>query len=180
MAATASVMVIAALAGLQVLDRRLKALAMLEIGAREHIHCTLERKSPTGSFQSELTAMGPQYKDLLAAVQTTTPDGFQLAESHVCNFRGRKFAHIVFLKDDHKVSVVITKKAAGEGFPGPYLVTEMRAQGIPLYETQVGDQVALGFDLPSEMAYLVGDMSRSEQEHWMARLAPAVKSVFTL
>src|SRR5215468_5621956 len=57
-AAAAVVLAVSTWATLEFTGMRRQAFAMLEIGAGDHIHCTLERKSAPGSFQSELTPMG--------------------------------------------------------------------------------------------------------------------------
>lgn len=176
MVAAVLVLAVGTWSAMDVAGMRGRALAMLAIGAGDHIHCVLERKG--NAWQADLGPMGAGYGGLLGAVQTQMPAGYQFIQSHICNHKKRKFAHIVYEKDGKFLSLIVTRKEADEAFPARAIVAKMKAEGIPIYETHVEGQEALGFDLPGDMAFLVGDVGDQEQRTLVAALAPAVKRVF--
>lgn len=148
-------------------------LSVLGIGASDHVHCTLERKSPPiGQVQRPID---PEYGDLLARVQAAMPKDLQLLESHFCRWQGRRFQHIVFGRDANKVSLIVTPKKGADSFPRLALLASMRAQGIPVYQAHIGQSQTAGFESGHNLAFLVSDLAADENVKLLASLAPAIR-----
>lgn len=148
-------------------------LAVLGVGASDHIHCTLERKSPPAGQLNR--PIDPEYGDLLARVQAAAPKDFQLVESHFCRWQGRRFQHIVLGRETTKVSVIVTPRKGSESFPRMALLASMRSHGIPIYQAQFSQVQTTGFESGSNLAFVVSDMSAEENGKLMAALAPVIR-----
>ncbi len=150
-----------------------QVLAVLGIGAADHVHCTLERKSPPpGGLQRPID---PEYGDLLTRVRSAMPKEFETVESHFCRWQGRRFQHFVFARDGHRISLIVTPKKGADAFPRLALLAKMRAQGIPVYQAHIGQNQTAGFESGHNLAFLVSDLDAAENGKLMASLVPAVR-----
>lgn len=150
-----------------------QVMAALGIGAGDHVHCTLERKSPPIGQQNR--PIDPEYGDLLVRVKSAMPGDYELLESHYCRWQGRRFQHIVFGRDGHKVSLIVTPKKDAEGFPRHALMAKMRQDGIPLYRARIQAVETAGFESGRNLAFVVSDLEPGENLRLLAALAPAIR-----
>lgn len=81
--------------------------------AGDHRNCALHfalSETPI-SLDEAARRYEPVYAGLREAVARSTPveaGHVQLVEAHACVFRGRRFAHLVFRRGDHVISVLVT------------------------------------------------------------------------
>ena len=92
--------------------------SVMRVGLNDHIHCAVLRNPTRPADPPELNAQNlGQYKDLLPMVRERVPAGFQLLTAHKCHYDRREFVHFVFKEGTSLLSLVITRKRAGEAFP---------------------------------------------------------------
>jgi hypothetical protein len=132
---------------------------ILKIGLADHIHCSVFRKYPrnppaAAEMEQEL---GPSYKGLLSLVKAAVPDGYRVIMAHQCGYAGRKYIHLTLRNGSTLLSLVITRKNAGESMNG--LAPEASASGIPVYQSSAakGYRVA-AFDAGPYLAFVVSDI----------------------
>ncbi|MBI4903416.1 MAG: zf-HC2 domain-containing protein [Acidobacteria bacterium] len=140
---------------------------VLAIGRGDHVHCTLERtKPPIGAMNRPLPK---HHAEIVPVAQAALP-GFQLLESHFCRFRGRVFTHIVFAKEDKRLSVIVTAKKQGESLPKATLLAKMRASGVPVYQNTSGTLHTAALETAGSWAYVVSDLDEHTNLQVMAKL----------
>lgn len=152
-----------------------RIMAALGVGASDHVHCTLERKTPPGSLNRPTD---PEYGDLVAKVRESMPGDLQFAESHFCRWQGRRFQHIVFTRGETKLSVIVTPKEGAGDFPQTALsrlAQKMRTDGIPVYGAEMKGLQVAGFSSGHNLAFVVSDLSEGETMRIVAGLAPAIR-----
>ena len=132
--------------------------AVLKVGLGDHIHCSIFRKYPKEAPPVEKMEgdLGPTYSGLLPVVRAAVPQGYRVIMAHQCSFAGRKFIHLTFEKDGGLLSLVITRKQAGESLEG--LAPATQSSGIPIYQSAAGRYEVAGFEGDSYFAYVVSEL----------------------
>jgi hypothetical protein len=176
------VMVSAGVWSLAVRPMRQQIAVMLGIGAGDHIHCSIERRNPPQG--TAFSGTDNSFPGLQAAVQENMPKEFRLFESHSCQHKGRRFAHFVFERQGHKVSILATRKQDQEHFPRTALLARMRAHGIPVYHDVLptgalpaGSLQASGFETARHFVFVVSDLPESQNLAVMAALGPVLTEI---
>lgn len=153
---------------------RLQLAAMLHIGRHDHVHCTLERKTPPfGTLQRPLPAA---HDAIVPVAQGAMPAGFSLAERHTCRVEGRGFTHLVFSDGARRVSVIVTAKREGERLPAAMLLARMKADGIAVFQDRVDGLQTAAVETPHSLGFVVSDLEEGENLRMMAAVAVAVRS----
>jgi len=153
---------------------RLQLAAMLHIGQHDHVHCTLERKTPPfGELQRPLPAA---HEAIVPVAQGAMPVGFALAESHTCRVEGRSFTHLVFSDGARRVSVIVSAKREGERLPAAMLLSRMKADGIAVFQERVDGLQTAAVETPHSLGFVVSDLGAGENLRMMAAVAVAVRS----
>src|SRR5262249_10443653 len=93
--------------------------AVLNIGVDDHIVCAIDHQQGEKVFAPEQMEqrMGPDYIGLISVVKGHIPPGYEIAVAHRCRVDGRRFVHMILKKQDVAVSLVVTRRNAGESFP---------------------------------------------------------------
>src|SRR5439155_21744696 len=106
----------------------------------DHVHCAIisqqwkrfisfdEMKAGTGR-----QALGPEFIDLVPAVEAKLGSEYKLVLGHRCVANHRRYVHLILTgKKGAIVSLIITEKN-NESFSQSDAVAVMRASGIPIY-----------------------------------------------
>ena len=160
----AASLVLIAIAGVSVYRNTRSLDAVMRIGLRDHVVCAVPRKYPQSppSSQEFDAAMGP-YSALTAVVRAEVPARYRLEEAHRCEVGGRQFVHLIFKDSTRLISVVLTKKKENETLPV-----------APAQASLQSFQIA-GFDSGSYLAWVISDLSASENRQIATNVAPAIK-----
>lgn len=150
--------------------------SLLRIGLGDHIHCAFFRNFPkTPPPVAELRhSLGPEYQTLIPIVERHAPADFRLFLAHQCRYRDRRFAHLALKKQNHLISLVITRKREGELLTTARLVPALVEAGIPIYaETADQFQVAT-FEAKEYLVYVISDLPANDNQELARSLAPQV------
>ncbi len=156
------------------------ALPILRVGLQDHIHCAMFQKYPAKAPTLEaLTAeLGKDFGGLVRIVQTHVPLGLHVIEAHRCQFKDRKYIHVVARNGDKLISLVITPRGKGEAFEND-LQSVVTEAGTRLFAANPeGFQVA-GFETGHYLAYLISNTGDAENMAAMRAMTPELREVFS-
>jgi anti-sigma factor RsiW len=148
--------------------------AVLKVGLRDHVHCSVFRKYPQNPPPVEQMEekLGPSYKGLLPVVRAAVPEGYRIVLAHQCGYAGRKYIHLTLEKNGDLLSLVIARKNPGESMDG--LAAAAAPSGIPVYQSVAGRYQVAGFDAGGFLAYVVSDLKGKANLQIAENLAPGV------
>ena len=154
-------------------------VAIMRVGLGDHLHCAHFRKFRQDAPSPEEMAaeMGPAYAALIPAVREAGPRGHRMVMAHQCQYRGRKFVHLVVRGDNRLLSLVVARKEPGESLASPDLTAIRNAAGIPIYGATADRFELAAFEAGDHLAFVVSDMAQDEHLAWAANLAPAVQQL---
>jgi anti-sigma factor (TIGR02949 family) len=154
---------------------------LFRVGLIDHLHCTIdlqrwkqfisfdEMKASTGR-----QALGPEFIDLVPAVEAKLGSEYQLVQGHRCVADHRQYVHLILTgKKGAIVSVVITEKN-NESFRQSDAVAVMRASGIPIYRDRQGILEVAGFESDKYLGYVVSNLDRATNLDVASLMAPVV------
>jgi hypothetical protein len=139
--------------------------AVLNVGFRDHLHCAVLRKysrQPETAGQMT-TQLGPEFAGLEPALKAKLPAEFRILQAHRCEAGGRQYIHFILSGETSLLSLVLTRKRAGESLNGA-----LRQAGVDQYQV-------VGFETPNYLAYLVSDLPPERNLQLAASLAPTVR-----
>jgi hypothetical protein len=156
---------------------------LLRVGLVDHVHCAIvsqqwkrfisfdEMKASTSR-----QALGPEFIDLVPAVEAKLGSEYQLVQGHRCVANHRRYVHLILTgKKGAIVSLVITEKN-NESFSQSDAVAVMRASGIPIYRDRQGALEVAGFESDKYLAYVVSNLDRATNLNVASLMAPVVYS----
>jgi anti-sigma factor (TIGR02949 family) len=154
---------------------------VLRIGLVDHLHCAILAEKWKGfvSFDEMKTntrrsALGPEFIDLVPAVQAKLGSGYKIVDGHRCTANNRQYIHLILTgRGDRILSLVITEKK-NESFTQADAVAVLKASGIPIYRDRQGKYEIAGFESDKYMAYVVSNLDRDSNLNVAAALAPIV------
>jgi hypothetical protein len=154
---------------------------ILRVGLVDHLHCAIlaEKWKVSVSFDEIKTntrrsALGPEFIDLVPAVQAKLGSGYKIVDGHRCTANNRQYIHLILTgSGDRILSLVITKKT-NESFTQADAVAVMKASGIPIYRDRQGTYEIAGFESDKYMAYVVSNLDRDSNLNVASALAPIV------
>jgi hypothetical protein len=154
---------------------------LLRVGLIDHVHCAIisqqwkrfisfdEMKASTGR-----QALGPEFIDLVPAVEAKLGSEYKLVLGHRCVANHRRYVHLILKgKKGAIVSLVITEKN-NESFSQSDAVAVMRASGIPIYRGRQGILEIAGFESDKYLAYVVSNLDRAANLNVASLMAPVV------
>ncbi|MGD1072110.1 MAG: hypothetical protein ABSB15_18430 [Bryobacteraceae bacterium] len=149
---------------------------IMQVGLTQHVHCAVFRQYPSEQPSvAELTkALGPQYSGLVLAMQQHLPSDFRVVMAHLCQRRGRSYIHVIARHGSSLISLLLTKKTAGEAFEANLRAVEA---GTALYTSQVQRFNIAGFQTSDYLVYLVSDMDQDGTLAALTAMAPQVQTV---
>ena len=156
---------------------------ILRIGLVDHVHCAIlserwkrfvsfdEMKADTGR-----SALGPDFIDLVPAVQAELGADYKIVEGHRCTANHRQYIHLILTGNkDTILSLVITEKR-NESFTQAGAPAVMNASGIPIYRDRQGILEIAGFESGKYLAYVVSNLDRDSNLNVASAMAPIVYS----
>lgn len=160
---------------IQTLSARLATV--LRVGLADHIHCAVFRKyqKDPPSVQQMQSTLGPRYSRLVSVAADRVPRDYRLVIGHQCSYRGRRYIHLAFRGESALMSLVITRKNAGESFTKENLVPLLREAGVAIYGARTGQFQVSGFETADYLVYVVSDLAKENNLQMTASLAPAVR-----
>jgi hypothetical protein len=121
--------------------------------------------------------LGPSYKELLGLVKTAVPDQYRIIMAHQCGYAGRKYIHLTLQNGRELISLVITRKNAGESLND--LTPALTSFGSAIYQSEAQHYEVAGFDAGPYVAFVVSDLRAKANLGMAAKLAPSVHEFLT-
>ncbi len=151
---------------------------LMRVGLGDHIYCSLFRKYPKDAPRLEelKEELGAEYEGLLPIVRSQVAGNFRLMMAHECRYRDRDFVHLTLQRESRLVSLVITRKGAGESFQTEQLVASLTQAGIPIYQSEVKQFQLAAFESRDRLVYVISDLPKQQNMQMMAALAPQVQA----
>jgi hypothetical protein len=154
---------------------------ILRVGLVDHLHCAILAEKWKGfvSFDeikanTRRSALGPEFIDLVPAVQAKLGSDYKIVDGHRCTANNREYIHLILTGNGNFiVSLVITEKN-NESFKQADAVAVMKASGIPIYRDRQGKYEIAGFESDKYMAYVVSNLGRDSNLNVASALAPIV------
>ena len=157
---------------------------ILRVGLVDHLHCAIlaEKWKVSVSFDEIKTntrrsALGPEFIDLVPAVQAKLGSDYKIVDGHRCTANNRQYIHLILTGSEGRslkiVSLVITEKK-NESFTQADAIAVMKASGIPIYRDRQGKYEIAGFESDKYMAYVVSNLGRDSNLNVASALAPIV------
>ena len=142
---------------------------IFQVGLRDHVHCAVLRKYPKNPPPAaEMTRdLGAQYAALLPLIQQKMPAGARVIMAHRCTAAGRRYVHVVLRDGAALLSLVITRKNAGESLPG----------SEPINRTATGPFQVAAFDANDYLAYVISDLPAGNNWQIAEAFAPGVREL---
>lgn len=151
--------------------------ALMRVGLGDHIHCSVFRKYPRNPPTTEefVQKMTPQYSGLISIVRSQIPESYRMMLAHQCRYNGRKFIHLSLMNESNMLSLVMTRKTAGESFSAEDMLPALTQAGIPMYQAGVQRFQITAFETRDYMVYFISDLTKQQNTDLMLALAPRVK-----
>jgi hypothetical protein len=154
---------------------------ILRVGLVDHLHCAIlaEKWKAFVSLDeikanTEHSALGPEFIDLVPAVQAKLGGQYKLVQAHRCTADNRQYIHFILTGNEGRIlSLVITEKQ-NESFTQADAIAVMKASGIPIYQDRQGKYEIAGFESDKYMAYVVSNLDRYSNLTVASALAPIV------
>ena len=159
-------------------DYEARQTALLDVGLRDHVHCTLGGHYPAipPTFAEMARKMGPDFVQLVPVVEQKAGD-YKVIEGHQCRVGGRKYKHIILRGNHTLMSVIVTRKQQGEAFPRSILLPVLKASGVALHNTDVKNLAVSGFETKDFLVFVVSDLDENANLHVAERMAPGLRGV---
>lgn len=155
---------------------------ILRVGLIDHVHCTILAKQWKRfmSFEDMKTrtgraALGPEFIDLVPAVQAKLGAKYKIVNGHRCTADGRRYVHLIMTGDNDKtlLSLIITEKQ-NESFAEADASAILRASGVPIYHERQGILEVAGFESDKYLAYVISNLEHEDNLKIASDLAPLV------
>jgi hypothetical protein len=156
-----------------------RLVSLMRPGLGDHVNCSVFRKYPKNAPAVEELAkkLPVEYRGLIPVVQRQIPDTYKVLITHQCRYHGRRFVHLSMEDDSHVLSLVITRRTAGESFAAEGLLPALAQSDIPMYQSGVQRFAMTAFETPGFLVYFVSDLPQQENTRMMLAMAPGVKGV---
>lgn len=149
---------------------------VMQIGLGDHAHCAYYRKFPKEpqTFAEMAEKLGPNFRELAPLVKQKVPDTFHVAMGHQCKYRERQFVHLALRRGDELLSVIITRREAGETFQTGDLKPVLEAAGVPVYAALADQFEIAGLETDQFLAFVISNMRRDENLRIAQALTPSL------
>jgi hypothetical protein len=154
---------------------------ILRVGLVDHVHCTILAENwkrfvslDEIKANTRRSALGPEFIDLVPAVQAKLGSDYKIVDGHRCTANNRKYVHLILTgSNDRIVSLVITEKQ-NESFTQADAAAVIKASGIPIYRDRQGKYEIAGFESDKYLAYVVSNLAKDSNLKIASVLAPVV------
>jgi hypothetical protein len=149
----------------------------LGIGLKDHIHCSVYRRFKRGETPTvkEVAEKMEDYAGLAPIVAGRVPEDYRLVLAHRCEYMRRDYVHLTFKRGSSLMSLVITRRQAGESFQADRLLPALLESDIPIYRASADRYQIAGFESRDHLVYVVSDMGSLDNLTLTAKLAAPVK-----
>lgn len=140
---------------------------LLNVGLRDHLHCTVFRKysKQPETLEQMAAHLGPEFAGLAPVVKAKLPGDFHIVQGHRCRAGDRRYVHFIMEGGDHKLlSLILTQRQPGESLSGG-----IYQQGVERYQV-------VGFESHAYLVYIISDLDPQRNLQMAANLAPAVRA----
>lgn len=139
--------------------------AILNVGLRDHLHCAVFRKySKQPETVAQMAAhLGPEFAGLAPVVRAKLPSEFRIIQGHRCRAGDRRYVHFIVSKGDRLLSLVLTRRQAGES-----LGSGISQEGVDHYQV-------VGFESHGYLIYVISDLDAQQNLQLAAAMAPALR-----
>jgi hypothetical protein len=154
---------------------------LFRVGFIDHVHCSIlsqrwkqfvsfdEMKASTGR-----EALGPEFIDLVPAVEAKLGAEYKLVQGHRCEANHRRYVHLMLTGEKGAIVSLVISEKNNESFSQSDAVAVMKASGIPIYRDQQGILEIAGFESDKYLAYVVSNLDRATNLNLAYRMAPVV------
>jgi Putative zinc-finger len=153
-----------------------RAMAVLRIGASDHIECAVNHQmsSRRFTFEDMSGSIGQEYIGLVPVVKEKVPVGYEIVVAHKCHVNRREFVHLILKNQEKILSLVVTRKGE-DSFAAKNPVAALKTSGIPLYKSSVESYQVAGFESRDHLAFLVSNLGEGENLQIASSLAAPVR-----
>jgi anti-sigma factor RsiW len=140
---------------------------IMQVGLTQHVHCAVFRSYPAQppSIAELIKEFSPQYSALIPAMQQHVPPEFRVVMAHLCTRQGRDYIHVIARRGSGLISLLITKKEAGDRMGAGLDTSSVQRFNIAAFETN-------GY-----LVYLVSDMGQDQNQAILQAMAPQIQTV---
>jgi hypothetical protein len=159
--------------------------ALMRIGLRDHIHCSVFRKYPKNPPTVEeilnprsekgVKPISTEYAGLIPIVRSLVPEKYRMTLAHQCTYGDRKYIHLSLKDESNMLSLVITKKVNGESFRAADMLPALSESGIPMYQAGVQRFHISAFETRDYLVYFISDLGQRQNTDLMLAIGPPVK-----
>ncbi|MCU1273747.1 MAG: putative transrane anti-sigma factor [Bryobacterales bacterium] len=151
--------------------------SIFQVGLRDHVHCAVFRKYPKDppAFAEMARELGPQYAGLIPLVRARVPDEYRAITAHHCSVKARSYTHLVLRSPSSLLSLIITKKNAGESFQAFKLEPVLQAAGVPVYRARASRFQVAAFETQAYLAFVISDLPEESNLQLAGAMAPSVQ-----
>lgn len=151
------------------------------VGLSDHIHCAVFRKyaKQAPAVETLRADLPPEHRGVLTVVQAGVPRDFTAHLAHECTFRGRAYIHIAMKNDTNLISLILTRRRAGETLVENGLTPVISRGGLDLYGASAQRFQMSGFETATHFAYLVSDASPAETHRLMLAIGGELRNLIS-
>jgi hypothetical protein len=158
--------------------------ALMSIGLKDHIHCSVFRKYPRKLPTTEelhptpeegIKAISPQYAGLIPIVRSLVPETYRMTLAHQCTYKGREFIHLSLMDKSNMLSLVITRKVNRESFRAEDMLPALSESGIRMYQVGVQRFELSAFETSDYLVNFTSDLDKRRNTELKMALAPQVQ-----
>jgi hypothetical protein len=147
--------------------------SLMDEAAGDHRVCAAKFASAIAppALPDSIKALDPAYADLDQALGEGAK-GLALHSAHVCGFGGRRFLHLVYTRDSHLISLLVTERDARAMKPGDSPAGDGSLAGL---QQASRDSFALSaYQTAKRVVLVVSNLSGAENKELTERLAAPV------
>lgn len=155
-----------------------RVAGIMSVGLREHVHCSVFRKYPKNPRPLETVRrhLPESYQPVIPMLAAHVPKDFHVAIAHECGYGDRDVIHIGLKGGSKLMSLIITRKRAGDRFTADDATSVLAAASTPVYSAGVQRFQITALESRDYLVYLVSDLSKDESARIMLAVAPQVRS----
>ncbi len=152
--------------------------SLLRVGLADHVDCalTLPKNSASPTIAEMRDELGPEYSPIIPVVEKEL-NGYRVMAAHLCEFRGRVYTHMALQRGGEVLSVILTKKIAGEKFPRNFLLPALQAAGGAMQNARLDNIQVTAFETGDHLAYVISSLDSQKNLEIASRIAVKFKAM---
>ena len=154
------------------------SLAM-RAGLDNHLHCSVYGGNPVPdrlpAMAEAAQGLAPQFRELLSVVERRVPPQFRIYSAHECRRQGRKFVHLQLKADQRLLSVIVTRRGAGQSFEKDKAILALAGAGTSIYQARSLRFQLAALETRDYVAYVVSDLAEQDNLIFMTSIAPELR-----